>query len=67
MQTFEKFAQVLNTIQALLMSLGHMCICLKISSDLNSFVFMEIVNYLDELIAKKGSALRAIQKHPKNE
>ena len=43
MQTFQKFAQVLNTIQALLMSLAYLSTCLQVAADVNSFVFMEIV------------------------
>ena len=43
MQTFQKFAQVLNTIQALLMSLAYLSTCLQVTADMHSFVFMEIV------------------------
>ena len=71
MQTFQKFAQVLNTIQALLMSLAYLSTCLQLSADINSFVFMEIVleivRTIRELISNWGSELRAITRNNKKE
>ena len=71
MQTFQKFAQVLNTIQALLMSLAYLSTCLQVTADMHSFVFMEIVleivRNIRELISNWGSELRAITRRNKKE